>query len=112
MLLNESKMIVHANEKACVHFDYQEHGLVGKRIKEIIPDADLNDMEDGEVVHQYGKTKKGHTFSLLFRMNYFYLDETHFYFIVFNKNIVQYRLIHHQFYHLNELFDLKYALDI
>jgi|GEM_PF-1816282 len=111
ILLNESRMIVHANEKACVHFDYQEHGLVGKRIKEIIPDADLNDMEDGEVVHQYGKTKKGHTFSLLFRMNSFYLDETHFYFIVFNKIIDQTRLNHQQSYHLNELVDLKYALD-
>src|SRR5690625_7721990 len=62
ILLNESRMMVHANEKACVHFDYQEHGLVGKRIKEIIPDADLNDMEDGEGVHQYGKRKEGQTY--------------------------------------------------
>ncbi|HLS61197.1 MAG TPA: PAS domain S-box protein [Virgibacillus sp.] len=111
ILLNESRMIVYANEKACIHFDYKEHGLVGRKINEVMPDVDLNDMEDGKVVHEYGKTKKGTTFSLLFRMNTFYLDENFYSFIVFNRIKDQKRLNHQQSYHLNELVDLKYALD-
>lgn len=111
ILLNESRTIVYANEKASLHFGYEQHELTGKGIREIMPDTDLNYMEDGEIVHQYGKKKTGQIFSLLFRINTFYYANGLFSFIVFNSIKDQTRLNHQQSYHLHELVDLKYAID-
>jgi PAS domain S-box-containing protein len=111
ILLNKSGTIVYANKKACLHFDYEQHELTGKRIQEIMPSTDLNYMEDGKIIHQYGKRKTGHTFSLLFRINTFYFADEFFSFIVFNSIKDQTRLNRQQSYHLHELVDLNYAID-
>lgn len=111
ILLNEAGTIVYANEETCHHFDYEQHELTGKRIQEIMPNIDLNNMESGKVAHQYGKNKTGQTFSLLFRMNTFFFAEGHFSFIVFNSIKDRTRLNYQQTYDLHELVDLKYAID-
>lgn len=111
ILLNESDKIVYANEQAHTIFGYEKHDLPGMRIDKLMPETNLMAVRDGEIIHQYGRDSSGHTFSLLFRINTFYIGESGFSFIAFHSIKDKSRINHMQSYFLNELVDLNYALD-
>lgn len=111
LVLNESATIVYANEQACLYFGYETNGLVGKKLLEMMPETNLMYIEEGELLHQYGKRKSGATFSLLLRKNNFQLADEFYSIVVFNVIKDATRLNSQQSYPLNELVDFKYALD-
>ncbi|WP_425388945.1 PAS domain-containing sensor histidine kinase [Cytobacillus solani] len=63
------------------------------------------------IIHQFGKHREGHDFSLFFRINAFSLGNENYFLIIFNSVKDQSRLKSQNAYQLNELVDLKYALD-
>ena len=85
--------------------------MIGKKFSELMPEANLWDTEQGKVIHQYGKSRDGRTFSLFFRLNTFNLEGTLFFLIIFHNVKDQSRLNKHQSYPLNEFVDLNFALD-
>ena len=111
ILVNESGIISYANQQAYENFGYQANDLSRKMLIELMPKANLPDIEEGKVIHQYGKHRDGHTFSLFFRMNTFVLGEQNFFLIIFHSVKDRSRMKKQQSYPLNELVDLKFALD-
>ncbi|MBU8878028.1 PAS domain S-box protein [Bacillus sp. FJAT-29790] len=111
ILVNESGIITFANQLANDHFGYLAKELIGKRIKEFMPEVDLQDTVEGIVSHQHGQHRNGQAFSFFFRVNSFSLGEERFFLIVFHSVKDQSRLNKQQSYQLNELVDLKFALD-
>ncbi|WP_338471557.1 PAS domain S-box protein [Niallia sp. XMNu-256] len=111
ILVNNDGIIAYGNKLACENFGYTENGLIGKRLSELMPEANLWETEEGKVIHQYGKNQKGHPFSLFFRLNTFILEEELFFLIVFHQVKDQSRLNKHQSYPLHEFVDLNFALD-
>lgn len=111
ILVNEHGIISYGNKSACDNFGYTENELIGKSFSELMPEANLWETEEGKVIHQFGKNREGHTFSLFFRLNTFILGETLFFLIVFHHVKDQSRLNKHQSYPLNEFVDLNFALD-
>lgn len=111
ILVNASGIISYANPHACGNFGYEEKELIGKSISELMPEADLRNTQEGTVIHHHGKHRKGHRFSLFFRLNTFLLGEELYFLIVFHTVKDQSRLNKHQSYPLSELVDLNFALD-
>ena len=111
ILVDEFGIISYGNKLACENFGYTENELIGKRFSKLIPKANLEEIEEGMVVHHYGKHRKGHKFSLFLRLNTFTLGGTLFFLIVFHHVKDQSRLKKHQSYPLNEFVDLNFALD-
>ena len=111
ILVNDHGIISYGNRQACENFGYPEKELIGKKFSELMPEANLWDTEQGKVIHQYGKSRDGRTFSLFFRLNTFILGGTLFFLIIFHNVKDQSRLNKHQSYPLNEFVDLNFALD-
>ena len=111
ILVNEQGIISYGNQQACENFGYSEKELIGKKFSELMPEANLWDTEQGKVIHQYGKSRDGRTFSLFFRLNTFNLGGTFFFLIIFHNVKDQSRLNKNQSYPLNEFVDLNFALD-
>ena len=111
ILVNDHGIISYGNQQACENFGYTEKELIGKKFSELMPEANLWDTEQGKVIHQYGKSRDGRTFSLFFRLNTFNLGGTFFFLIIFHNVKDQSRLNKHQSYPLNEFVDLNFALD-
>ena len=111
ILVNDQGIISYGNQQACENFGYSEKELIGKKFSELMPEANLWDTEQGKVIHQYGKSRDGRTFSLFFRLNTFNLGGTFFFLIIFHNVKDQSRLNKNQSYPLNEFVDLNFALD-
>jgi two-component system, NarL family, sensor histidine kinase NreB len=111
ILVNDQGIISYGNQQACENFGYIEKELIGKKFSELMPEANLWDTEQGKVIHQYGKSRDGRTFSLFFRLNTFNLGGTFFFLIIFHNVKDQSRLNKNQSYPLNEFVDLNFALD-
>ncbi|WP_148358584.1 sensor histidine kinase [Peribacillus simplex] len=111
ILVNESGVISFANQQVCESFGYLNHELIGEKLLNLMPGANLQASEEGEIIHQIGIHKDGHAFSLFFRVNAFSLEKEVYYLVVFHKVKDQSRLNQQQSYPINELVDLMYALD-
>lgn len=111
ILVNKTGIITSVNQLACDNFGYVENELIGKEVSELIPEADLFYMEEGKVIHHSGRHKDGCSLSLFFRVNSFTLKDGVFFLLVFNSVKDRSRLNKQQSYPLNELVDLKFALD-
>ena len=111
ILVNDHGIISYGNRQACENFGYAEKELIGKKFSELMPEANLRETEQGKVIHQYGKSRDGRTFSLFFRLNTFILEGTLFFLIIFHNVKDQSRLNTHQSYPLNEFVDINFALD-
>jgi two-component system, NarL family, sensor histidine kinase NreB len=111
ILVNDHGIISYGNRQAFENFGYPEKELIGKKFSELMPEANLWETEEGKVIHQYGKSRDGRTFSLFFRLNTFILGGTLFFLIIFHNVKDQSRLNKHQSYPLNEFVDLNFALD-
>ncbi|MFI8492999.1 PAS domain S-box protein [Peribacillus butanolivorans] len=111
ILVNESGVISFANQQVYENFGYLNHELIGEKLLNLMPGADLQASGEGEIIHQFGIHRDGHTFSLFFRVNAFSLEKEVYYLVVFHKVKDQSRLNQQQTYPINELVDLMYALD-
>ncbi|KQU18694.1 PAS domain S-box protein [Bacillus sp. Leaf13] len=111
ILVNESGVISFANQQVYENFGYLNHELIGEKLLNLMPGANLQASREGEIIHQFGIHRDGHTFSLFFRVNAFSLEKAVYYLVVFHKVKDQSRLNQQQTYPINELVDLMYALD-
>ncbi|MBT2689293.1 PAS domain S-box protein [Bacillus sp. ISL-47] len=111
ILINESGNISYANQQAQEQFGYRDNELLGKSLKELMPEIALLDTEEGKVVHQYGRHQNGQSFSIFYRINSFKLGQESYFLIVFHSVKDRSRLKKQQSYPLNELVDLQFALD-
>ncbi|GLB59471.1 PAS domain-containing sensor histidine kinase [Cytobacillus sp. NCCP-133] len=111
ILVNEAGNIAYANQQAQEHFGYKEIDLLGKNIKELMPEITPLAAEEGKVVHEFGRHRNGQTFSIFHRINSFVLSGESFFLIVFHSVKDRSRLKKQQSYPLNELVDLQFALD-
>ncbi|MFP3510519.1 PAS domain S-box protein [Peribacillus sp. SIMBA_075] len=111
ILVNESGIISFANQRVYENFGYSNHELIGEKLLNLMPGANLQASGEGEIIHQFGIHKDGHAFSLFFRMNAFSLEKEIHYLVVFHKVKDQSRLNQNQSYPINELVDIMYAID-
>ncbi|MFC9598175.1 PAS domain-containing protein [Peribacillus butanolivorans] len=111
ILVNESGVISFANQQVYENFGYLNHELIGEKLLNLMPGANLQASGEGEIIHQFAIHRDGHTFSLFFRVNAFSLEKEVYYLVVFHKVKDQSRLNQQQTYPINELVDLMYALD-
>ncbi|MFE4429802.1 PAS domain-containing protein [Peribacillus butanolivorans] len=111
ILVNESGVISFANQQVYENFGYLNHELIGEKLLNLMPGANLQASGEGEIIHQFGIHRDGHTFSLFFRVNAFSLEKEVYYLVVFHKVKDLSRLNQQQTYPINELVDLMYALD-
>ncbi|WP_338451027.1 PAS domain S-box protein [Niallia oryzisoli] len=111
ILVNDCGFVSFANLQACIHFGYRENELIGKELRILMPEVDLQNAQEGMVVHQHGIHRDGHTISLFYRFNRFILSGEQYYLMAFHVVKDQSRLNKHQSYPLHELVDLNYALD-
>ena len=111
ILVNDCGIISFANRKACVNFGYQENELNGKNLCILMPEADLQTIKEGMVIHQHGIHREGRTISLFFRVNSFSLSGEQYYLMAFHVVKDQSRLNKHRSYPIHELVDLFYALN-
>ncbi|WP_394140364.1 PAS domain-containing sensor histidine kinase [Cytobacillus oceanisediminis] len=111
ILINESGNISYANQQAHEQFGYKDNELLGKSLKELLPEITPLATEEGKVVHQYGRHQNGESFSIFYRINSFKLGQESYFLIVFHSVKDRSRLKKQQSYPLNELVDLQFALD-
>ncbi|WP_102275039.1 sensor histidine kinase [Cytobacillus massiliigabonensis] len=111
ILVNEKGIISYSNERACHIFGYEKDEMIGAELIRLMPEINLVAAKEGMIIHQFGKHQMGYDFSLFFRINSFSLSNENFFLIVFNGVKDQSRLKSQHAYYMNELVDLKYALD-
>ncbi|WP_419393841.1 PAS domain S-box protein [Cytobacillus praedii] len=111
ILVNEKGIISDSNQRACYIFGYEKDEMIGEKLNQFMPEMNLFTAKEGMIIHQYGKHRTGYDFSLFYRINAFSLGNENYYLIIFNGVKDQSRLKSQNAYHLNELVDLKYALD-
>lgn len=111
ILINDSGIISCANQQAHEQFGYEENELLGKSLNALLPESDPLEIEEGKVIHQFGRHRNGHIFSLFYRINSFTLHRENYFLIVFHSVKDRSRLKKQQSYPLNELVDLQFALD-
>lgn len=111
ILVNKSGNISFANQKACDSFGYSESEIIGMNFSEVMPEAILEGIDEGVVIHQNGKHVKGHLFSLFYRVNTFSLHNEEYFLVVFHHTKDHSRINKQQSYHIHELVDLRFALD-
>lgn len=64
ILVNESGVISFANQQVYENFGYLNHELIGEKLLNLMPGANLQASGEGEIIHQFGIHRDGHTFSL------------------------------------------------
>ncbi|WP_313799713.1 PAS domain S-box protein [Cytobacillus sp.] len=111
ILVDGKGLIAYSNQQACHIFGYEYGEMTGSELNKFMPEIDVYTAKEGMIIHQLGKHRMGHDFSLFFRINAFCFGTNQFFLIVFNSVKDQSRLKSAHAYHLNELVDLKYALD-
>ncbi|WP_214483903.1 PAS domain S-box protein [Bacillus sp. SM2101] len=111
ILLNGSGIISYINQHGCNNFGYKAKELIGKTLSYILPDLVINENREGKIIHQYGRHRDGHTFSLFIKISSFKLHNELFFLMNLYTVKDRSRLNEQQSYQLNELVDLKFALD-
>ncbi|MFC3883498.1 PAS domain S-box protein [Bacillus songklensis] len=111
ILVNESGTISFINKRAGKRFGYKNNSAVGLKIQALLPKLNLDELEEGVIVQQYGTPRKGKTFPLFLRMNSFLLNGATFFLLVFYNVRNHPKLRKELSQPLKELVDLKFALD-
>ncbi|WP_174731531.1 PAS domain-containing sensor histidine kinase [Mesobacillus harenae] len=111
IVINQSGLIVFLSEKACSRFGYNSYECVDKDVTSLFPELDLSTVEEGILIQQYGKHRKGNSFPLFIRMNSFILKDAVYFLIVIHNVKDRTKLSKELSQPLSELVDLKFALD-
>ncbi|PLR76861.1 histidine kinase [Bacillus sp. V3-13] len=111
ILVNTSGTISYLSSSACELFGYQEHEAAGLKIDELFMEISIADIEDGMIIPLYGKDKNGRTFPVFIKINTFQLNGEAYFLIVFQDAKDKTKLRREIRQPLNELVDLKFALD-
>ncbi|MBM7570954.1 PAS domain-containing protein [Aquibacillus albus] len=111
IVISQDGCIESMNEKARQLFDFAQYDSIGQGVQSIIPDIKMDEVEQGTIIHHYGRNKDGHQFSLFFKKNTITLHQVTYHIITLHKSnhetvtgVEPQRI-------LNELLDMKYALD-
>ncbi|RDU36782.1 histidine kinase [Neobacillus piezotolerans] len=112
-LADFSGKVVYINEQARLKFGYSAKPLQQMEFyfRDFLPDIDLGTVSEGIVTGAYGRNAEGETFPLFFSMNSFWLDGDKYSLVVIQDIKNRERLDKELSEPLNELVDLKFALD-
>lgn len=113
LLVDSRGRIEYINEQAKVKFGYSGETRLEKEryCGDFLPDIDLEAMAEGIVTGAYGRNSEGETFPLFFSMSSFLLDGEKYVLLVIQDIKNRDRLDKELSEPLNELVDLKFALD-
>ncbi|PLR83617.1 PAS domain-containing sensor histidine kinase [Bacillus sp. V33-4] len=111
ILVNASGTISFLSNSACERFGYQEREAAGLKIDELFTEISIKDIEDGMIIPLYGKDKNRRTFPVFIKINTFQLNGEAYFLIVFQDAKDKSKLRREIREPLNELVDLKFALD-
>ncbi|UOR10845.1 PAS domain-containing sensor histidine kinase [Halobacillus amylolyticus] len=106
VIVDPSGHIASINNEALLLFQIEEKFHIGKSIQELLPEINLERMEQGAIHHHINK----HT-SLFLRKNTFHLYEKNFDLLVIHPNQEQALSGEEPRKVLSELLDMKFALD-
>lgn len=109
ILVNDSGIVIYMNNEALNYFGYESGYCV--YIQELIPDIILDEIEEGYIVQFYGKHQEGHTFPLFLKVNTFISDNKQYFLFIIHNVRDQSKIDKELSQPLNELIDLKYAID-
>ncbi|WP_082686968.1 PAS domain-containing protein [Bacillus sp. FJAT-27445] len=113
LLVDDAGKVQYINEQARLKFRYN-HGTrpeMGLYFGDFLPDIDLGTVAEGIVTSAYGRNAEGETFPLFFSINSFLLDGKKYVLVIFQDIKNRGRLDKELSEPLNELVDLKFALD-
>lgn len=111
ILVDESGTVHFMNESVRKQFGFGDTEISLMKVDQILPDISLKELEQGALIQKYGKHKSGSTFPLFMRMNSFMLQGEKYFLLVFHNVKDRTKLPRELSEPLNELVDLKYALD-
>lgn len=109
ILVNQSGIVIYMNKEAINYFGYESGYCV--YIQELIPDIKLDEIEEGYVLQFYGKHREGYTFPLFLKVNSFISDNKQYFLFIIHNVRDQSKMDKELSQPLNELIDLKYAID-
>ena len=109
ILVNQSGIVIYMNNEAIKYFGYESGYCV--YIQELIPDIKIDEIEEGYVLQFYGKHREGHTFPLFLKVNSFLSDNKQYFLFIIHNVRDQSKMDKELSQPLNELIDLKYAID-
>lgn len=109
ILVNQSGIVIYMNNEAINYFGYKTGYCV--YIHELIPDIKLDEIEEGYVLQFYGKHREGYTFPLFLKVNSFISDNKQYFLFIIHNVRDQSKMDKELSQPLNELIDLKYAID-
>lgn len=109
ILVNQSGIVIYMNNEAINYFGYESGYCV--YIQELIPDIKLEEIEEGYVLQFYGKHREGYTFPLFLKVNSFISNNKQYFLFIIHNVRDQSKMDKELSQPLNELIDLKYAID-
>lgn len=109
ILVNQSGIVIYMNNEAIKYFGYESGYCV--YIQELIPDIKIDEIEEGYVLQFFGKHREGHTFPLFLKVNSFLSDNKQYFLFIIHNVRDQSKMDKELSQPLNELIDLKYAID-
>lgn len=109
ILVNQSGIVIYMNNEAINYFGYESGYCV--YIQELIPDIKLDEIEEGYVLQFYGKHREGYTFPLFLKVNNFISNNKQYFLFIIHNVRDQSKMDKELSQPLNELIDLKYAID-
>lgn len=109
ILVNQSGIVIYMNNEAINYFGYESGYCV--YIQELIPDIKLDEIEEGYVLQFYGKHREGYTFPLFLKVNSFISNNKQYFLFIIHNVRDQSKMDKELSQPLNELIDLKYAID-
>lgn len=109
ILVNQSGIVIYMNNEAINYFGYESGYCV--YIQELIPDIKLGEIEEGYVLQFYGKHREGYTFPLFLKVNSFISNNKQYFLFIIHNVRDQSKMDKELSQPLNELIDLKYAID-
>ncbi|MDQ0246885.1 PAS domain S-box-containing protein [Bacillus fengqiuensis] len=104
ILVNESGIISFISEQACKRFGYEDQKAAGLPIQELLPNVNLQRVQQDKAVEQEGRHKEGKSFSLFYTVQSFELNQEMYFFVSLYDGGRQANTS-------QELMDLKFALD-
>jgi two-component system, NarL family, sensor histidine kinase NreB len=111
LLIDEIGKVFYISDSACKEFGYSPEEARQLRLSDLFLDTDLTTLEEGAIIQKYGRRKSGETFPLFFRFSPFILGERNYCLINMQDVKDRSKLRRELVQPLNELMDLKYALD-
>lgn len=111
ILVDESGMIQSMNDVSKRLLGYSDIPKTKFHIQTILPYVFLHELSEGVITQHFGRHLEGFTFPVFIRMNTFELENKLFYLLVIQDIKDQSKLGKELYQPLNELVDLKFALD-